>query len=368
MKLKLKDYKGKPDKERILNAITGEPVDRVPNFEILIEDKIIEKLLGRHIGGPTLDMSGDYSQLSKDAPKLGRPIYAKDYIELCEVIGQDAISIGELSAPFIKRNPEGKLILAMDKSFKDRKDVEKNLILPTENMSFFKRILPYLKEYKEEAAKKNIGVTILCADLFTQLYESIFGLTNFSYLIYDDLALIDELLAAGVEYWLGFSKYIANEGIDFIYFADDLAFKSGLFVKPKIFKKLYLEKYATLWEPFANMGIPIIFHSDGNVYEIMDDLINMGIQCFNPIDPYCMNYVELKRRYGKNLTLMGNINLTFPLAMGKPEDVWKDIKEHMDICKPGYRYICATSHSMVNYIPDDNVVAFFDSIHEYGIY
>ncbi len=380
MKLKLKDYLGAPDKQRIINAIIGEPVDRVPNFEILIEDKIIEKLLGRHIGGATLgamdkeDVFSDSTERSRKVhqdrvvEEEGRPIHAKDYVEICEIIGQDAISIGELSAPFFKKNPDGKQVLAMDKSFKNRKDVEQNLILPTENPDYYKRIIPYVREYKEEAAKKNLGFTILCADLFTQLYENIFGLTDFSYLLYDDIALIEELLEAGIEYWLGFARCIADEGVDFIYFADDLAFKSGLFVDPKVFRKLYLDKYTKLWEPFVNKGIPLIFHSDGNVYEIMDDLIESGMQCFNPIDPYCMDYKELKKRFGKNLTLMGNINLTFPISMGKPEDVWKDVKEHMDVCKPGYRYICATSHSMVNYIPADNVVAFYDAIHEYGVY
>src|SRR3990172_3201548 len=113
MKLKLKDYKGKPDKQRIINAITGKPIDRVPNFEILIEDKVVEKLLGRHIGGSTLG-NMDKDSLSSNAldkaqkahkdkivEEMGRPIYAKDYIELCEIIGQDAIGYAELSAQFI---------------------------------------------------------------------------------------------------------------------------------------------------------------------------------------------------------------------------------------------------------------------------
>ena len=336
--------------------------------------------MGRHAGGSTL------GNMNEDIPDIGaydkakkvhenkiithveRPIYAKDYVELCEIIGQDAIGLCELAAPFFLKNSEGKEELAMDKSFAVRADVKERLVMATENMDYFKKILPFLDEYKKEAAAKNMGVTILCADLFTQLYENIFGLTNFSYLLYDDPLLIEELLNDGIEYWLGFSKYIANEGVDFIYFADDLAFKSGLFVKPEIFRKLYLEKYCKIMEPFASKGIPIIFHSEGDVSAIMDDLIDMGVQCFNPIDPYSMDYIQLEKRYGKKLTLMGNIDLTFPLSTGKPEDVREDIRKHMDICKPGYRYICATSHSMVNYIPDDNVTAFFDAIHEFGQY
>ncbi len=298
-----------------------------------------------------------------------RPIYAKDFVEICEIIGQDSIMPIELLAPFLKKNPDGSNVLIMDKSLKDRKDVERSLILPTENMDYFKRLIPYLKEYRKEARKKNIAVSIMCGMMMQQIYEFVFGLTDFSLLLYDDLMLIENLLDAGMEYWINFSKYIIKEGlVDFIFLADDVAFNSGLFIRYDNFKKLYLDRYKKIMEPFAANDIPIVFHSDGNLYEIMNDLIEMGVNCLDPIDPYAMDYKEVKKKYGKNISIMGNINLTFPLTQGTPEDVRKDIKDHMDICKPGYGYICATSHSVVNYIPDENFVAFIDAIHELGVY
>lgn len=381
MKLRFKEYSGKPDKQRLINAIIGEPVDRVPNFEILYEDKVLEKVLGRYVGGSTLGNMNEDS-ISKDAldkaqkvhkdveiEKEGRPIFARDYAEFCEIIGQDSIGIGDVLAPFFSVNAAGKKIMVKDKSFKNRKDVKKNLILPYENMYYFKRLLPYIYEYREEALKKNMGFTLLVGDLFQQLYEFIFNIQNFSLLLYDDYQLIEELMEAGIEYWVNFSQFISKEKlVDFIYFADDVAFKSGLFIKPGIFKKLWIDKYKRVIEPFASSNIPIVFHSDGKIYEIIDDLINMGVNCLNPLESYSMDYKLVKKRYGRNLTIMGNIDLVFPLTTGTPEDVRRDVKEHMDVCKPGYRYICATSHDVTNYIPDDNLVAFIDSIHEYGVY
>jgi uroporphyrinogen-III decarboxylase len=380
MKLKFKPYSGKPDKQRIINAIKGEPVDRVPNLEALIEDKIVEMILGRNIGGATLGNMTDRvitkNPLDKaqkvhenlEIGKEGRPIYAKDFIELCEIIGQDVIRIADFYAPFSKIDEDGKKVMVFDRSFKNRKDVREKLILPTENMDYFKWMLPYLKEYKEEAAKKNIAVLVSGGDLFQQLYEFIFGIENFSLLLYDDYSLIEELIESGVEYWTGFTKYMVNEGIDLISFSDDLAFKSGLFVKYDIFKKLYLKRYKRVIEPAANAGLPVWFHSDGKIYEILEDLIKMGVNCINPMEPYSMDYKYLKKNYGKSLTLMGNIDITFPLTMGTPEDIRRDVKEHMEILKPGYRYICASSHDLPNCIPGENIVAFFDAIHEYGLY
>ena len=93
MGLKFKDYISKQDKQRIINAVAGEPVDRVPNFEILIEDKIVEKIMGRHIGGSAVGNLGNYLNIEDSLKKANefikdievnneeRPVYARDYIE-----------------------------------------------------------------------------------------------------------------------------------------------------------------------------------------------------------------------------------------------------------------------------------------------
>ena len=109
-------------------------------------------------------------------------------------------------------------------------------------------------------------------------------------------------------------------------------------------------------------------HSDGKIDDIVSDLIDMGVDCLNPLDPYAIDYKEYKKKFGDNLSFCGNIDIEFPLSKGRPEDVAKDVKEHMDVLKPGYGYVCSSSHSIVNYIPFENFVAQIDAIHKYGIY
>jgi len=140
-----------------------------------------------------------------------------------------------------------------------------------------------------------------------------------------------------------------------------------LFLDFKKLKKIYLDKLKKVFEIFTNADIPIIFHSDGNIYEIIEDLLDLGVNCLNPIEPYSMDYRNLKKRFGKDLTIMGNIDISL-LSNGNPEAIRKDIEEHMEICKTGYRYICASSHSIRNDVPNENIVAFFDSVHKSGLY
>ncbi len=77
MKLEFKEYSGKPDKNRLINAMKGEPVDRVPNFEVLIEDRIVEKILGRSIGSSALGSIDDVSRnaINKAETSLSFSLY-----------------------------------------------------------------------------------------------------------------------------------------------------------------------------------------------------------------------------------------------------------------------------------------------------
>ena len=156
--------------------------------------------------------------------------------------------------------------------------------------------------------------------------------------------------------------------MNFIFFADDIAYKSGLFIQPEVFKPIWLPKLKRIFEPVLNAELPILFHSDGKLDEIIDDLIDTGITCLNPMDPYSIDYREYKKKYGNRIALSGNIDIEYPLVKGTPEDVQRDVKEHMDVLKPGGRWVAGSSHSIVNYIPHENFVAMLNAIHKYGAY
>jgi 5-methyltetrahydrofolate--homocysteine methyltransferase len=112
----------------------------------------------------------------------------------------------------------------------------------------------------------------------------------------------------------------------------------------------------------------VMFHSDGNVDELVPMLLEAGVDCLNPLDPYGVDYRQLKKRFGDRVCLSGNIDIEFPLAHGTPQDVDKDVKAHMDALKPGGGYVCGSSHSIVNYIPHENFISMLNAIHAYGQY
>jgi uroporphyrinogen decarboxylase len=356
-------YSGQPDIARLLAAMRRQPVDRVPNFEVLIEDKIVQQLLGKNAGN-TLAYGGDPAKGVVDENKV-RPMFAGDWIEICQIIGQDSIILEALWTPFKMADKDGRVLPVTGKPVKTRRDFER-LVMPSDED--IEKKMRYVREYREAVRGTKIGVGIVFATFVMTIYEFLMDLNDFMIDVYEDYSFIDYMFDASTEYWVKFSKALVKEKIDWCYTADDFGFKSGLFLPPKILKELWFERYKKIMDPIKDAGIAIMCHSDGKIDEIVPWLIEYGVDALNPMDPYCTDYREYKKRYGSDIALWGNIDIEWPLAKGTPQDVSMDVRQHMDVLKPGYGYICSSSHSIVNYIPFENFVAFINAIHKYGKY
>lgn len=361
--IQFEPYSGEPDVERLIKAFKRQEVDRVPNWEVLIEDRHVEKMLGRFAGN-TLAFGGDPAKGVVDT-EVVRPMKAKDYVEICNIIGQDAMIIESLWAPYKREDENGKLVQVADRSIKNIRDFRK---LKKPEQKDIDRALKYIREYKEAKEGTKIGVTVLFGCLSQTFYEFMVGMNDFMMACYEDRPFIEEILEDSTEYWVKFCSAIVDEGVDFIWPADDIAFKSGMFLPPKLMKEIWTPRIARIIQPAVEANIPVLFHSDGKIDDIVEDLIDMGVDCINPMDPYAIDYRQYKKKYGKRVALSGNIDIEFPLSKGTTEDVEKDVRLHMEVLKPGYGYVAGSSHSIVNYIPYENFVTMINAIHKYGKY
>lgn len=361
--LQIEPFECGSSKERLRAAFKGEKTDRVPNFEILIEDEHVERLLGRKAGN-TLGVGGDPAKGSEAAEGV-RPMYAKDYVEVCRLIGQDAIAMEAFWTPFKRIAPDGTPRPITDRSVKTRADLE-NIIWPTQED--MEERLQYLREYNEAVKDTNIGVIFGGFCIFQTLYEFVIGMHDTMIMIYEDRDLLDELMSRSADYYAELIKRSIEIGVDAFFAADDFAFKSGLLVRPHVFEEIWRPHFDRILAPMRDADIPIMFHSDGKIDEAVDMLLDMGVDCLTTMDPSGVDYRDFKKRYGHRVTLHGNIDLAWPLATGTPEEVDKDVKEHMDALKPGGRWIAGCSHSIVNYVPHDNFITMINAIHKYGAY
>jgi corrinoid protein of di/trimethylamine methyltransferase len=365
--MNLERYIGEPDIQRLFAAFKRKKVDRVPNFEVLVEDTHVEKLLGRHAGN-TLSYGGDPAKGVSEG-EGARPMKAEDYIELCKIVGQDAIIVEAIWTPFKHRKPDGSAgSLIADRSIKTREDFRSKVILPDDADIEAKMV--FVREYRQalDRSGTRIGMCVLFGAFFQTLYEFVIGLEDTMKMVAEDRGFLEELLEISTVWCTKFAAAAVKNGADFIWPADDVAFKTGLFLPPPLMKEIWAGRMKRVCAPAVSAGKPVMFHSDGKIDDLVPMLLDMGVDCVHPMDPYGCDYRELKRRFGGSVCFAGNIDIEFPLAHGTPEDVEKDVKAHMEAMKPGGGYVCGSSHSIVNYVPHENYISMLNAIHRYGVY
>jgi methylmalonyl-CoA mutase cobalamin-binding domain/chain len=364
--MKLEPYVGEPDIQRLFAAFRRQKVDRVPNLEALIEDTHVERLLGRFAGN-TLSLGSDPAKGVAEG-EGARPMMPGDYIELCRIIGQDTTLVEATWTPFKKRRADGSVGQISDRSIKNRADFRQHVILPSEDDIEGKAA--YVREYRKalDASGTRIGLGMTFAAFFQTLYEFVIGLEDAMKMVYEDRDLMEELLDISAEWCGKLCDAGVKNGADFVWVGDDVAFKTGLFLPPEIMREMWLPRLARIIAPAKRAGKPVMFHSDGNVVDLVPMLLDVGIDCVQPMDPYGVDYREMKKRFGGRVCLAGNIDIEFPLAHGTTADVEKDVREHLEALMPGGGYICGSSHSIVNYIPHENFVAMLNAIHRHGVY
>jgi uroporphyrinogen decarboxylase len=115
-----------------------------------------------------------------------------------------------------------------------------------------------------------------------------------------------------------------------------------------------------------NIKIPKLFHCDGTVEPVIEDLIELGFNGLHPVDPTAMDIEKVKERWGNKICLVGNIDLSYTLVRGTPEEVEEEVKNRIE--KIGYNggYILSSANSITSYCPTENILAMRDALLKYG--
>jgi uroporphyrinogen decarboxylase len=159
--------------------------------------------------------------------------------------------------------------------------------------------------------------------------------------------------------------------IDIFFFGDDFGTQEALFVSPVMWREFFkpiLKRFSDLGHDY---GMKTMFHSCGSVWAIIPDLIDIGMNAVNPVQPRPkgMDIARLKREYGAYITFHGTIDHQKLLPFGTPEEVRTEVRRVIDIMAPGGGYCLAPSHDlMLAEFPPENVIAMYDEGFEYGRY
>ena len=196
------------------------------------------------------------------------------------------------------------------------------------------------------------------------------GLELFSYALYDCPAEVERLVEALNQHAVMRARAFAEaKPGPIMFYGDDIAYKQRPMFSPEVMHRLFYPQLKRLCDILLPVGILPLFHTDGYIMEIADDLLATGIQGLNPIEPLAGNDIgELKRRYGDRLILMGNIDCSQTLPLGSVEDVRRAVRECLRAAGHGGGLFIGSSSEIVPVTPVENILALYEACHEFGRY
>jgi len=147
-------------------------------------------------------------------------------------------------------------------------------------------------------------------------------------------------------------------GVDGGYFGDDYGAQKSLLFSPRIWRELFKPRLARMFAVFREAGLPVIMHSDGDIAEIVPDLVEIGLTALNPVQPEVSDHAWLKRTFGDRLAFYGGVSTQTVLPHGTPAEVRTAVTACTGtLAADGTGLVIAPSHRMTADIPMENVDA-----------
>jgi uroporphyrinogen decarboxylase len=204
-------------------------------------------------------------------------------------------------------------------------------------------------------------------------FETAWGMRGFEKFM-EDMLIRPELAACLLEKIAGFSfsnyGYLTEAGVDILMLGDDFGMQERMLISPAMWRKWFKLLYADLIRTVKNINpdVLIFYHSDGNILPIIPELIEIGVDILNPIQPECMDPQQIKQIYGDKLAFWGTIGTQTTFPHGTPEDIRNLVKQRIRTVGKGGGLLLAPTHKIQPDVPWENITAFFDAVEKYGNY
>jgi uroporphyrinogen decarboxylase len=206
-----------------------------------------------------------------------------------------------------------------------------------------------------------VGVTV------TTMFECAWGLRGYERMLTDfarnpDLA--ERLLDMPYRYHLAAAKKLTQLGVDMIWIGDDVGAQQTMLISPKMWRKFLKPRVANFIAELkaVNPAVKVAYHSDGNIYPIIPDLIEIGLDVLNPIQPASMDPVKLKRDFGDKLCFWGSMDEQHTLPFGSAADVQSEVQTRLTTLGKNGGLILGPTHHVQLDTPLENFWAMARSI------
>jgi uroporphyrinogen decarboxylase len=181
---------------------------------------------------------------------------------------------------------------------------------------------------------------------------------------------VKDMIDTNTELVLGLFGALVEKGYAFdgYWCSDDLGYRNGLMFSPRVYRELVMPAHVALCAFCQKHGIAPFLHTCGNVNEVVDDLIEAGWGCLQPLEVKSqMDVIQLKRDYGDRLALMGGIDVRV-MADGTDEEIEEEVRSKLLVAKEHGGYIYHSDHSVPDNVSFSRYQRMIELVHQYGWY
>jgi uroporphyrinogen decarboxylase len=334
-------------RERVMAALRREEPDRIPHFEWAVDRKVREVLCpGCSYEEFVVRMDWDAILTAPDfrKEKTGPDEFRNEWGVVRRYTGEEAAF--PISGPL-----------------KTLEDFQRYVPPDPRAPGRYASLETIVRNFK---GKKAIGVHL--NDVFS-IPRYLLGFTELLENLHDCPELVQGLVEMSVKVNLEMAKEVAARGADFVFTGDDYCATRGPFMSPAAFRQFFYPGLKRVIGGFKELGLPVIKHCDGNLWPLLDMVVDSGIDCLDPIDPVAgMDLGEVKAKYGQRIALKGNVNCAQTLTFGSVSDVIAETKEAIGKGAPGGGFILSSGNSIHSGVKPENYLAMLHTLRMYGQY
>ena len=223
-------------------------------------------------------------------------------------------------------------------------------------------------QYVIDKVGKNKAHFVAITDPFKVSWRRRGGMQNLLMDYVTDPRLVHDLARIATDFDVAAIDMAVKVGADVIVVPGDLAGEESTIMSPEHYREYIKPYHREIVDHTHKKGVPIIKHSDGNIWPILDDFVEVGFDGIHPIQPQCMEIGEVKEYLTGRACILGNIDCRNLLPFGTEEEVEETVRETLEKAAPGGGYIISSSNSIHPACKPENYIAMIKASHKYGIY
>jgi len=363
-----------PHRERFLAALDGKEPDVVPITDLALDPPVVEAIVGGKLEGFSLIASG--------VDEIEPAVRARQaMVEACLKLGFDAVPA--VSDYFIssrqKRISADRTIDEWGRVLESRSDTKTTWWVEG-TLKTIEDMERYIPPDPEEGAraemvekvlkpiKKEDTVVIGQGHCGWHMAFQVRGLEQLIIDMYREPRKVEVFMEKISKTCRGMIELMIDCGIEVLFLTDDYADSRTPLINAQLFRKFELPNMRRAVELARKHGVPVLKHSDGNIYPLVEDIIGTGVAGLHPIEPGAMDLGDVKDRYGDRVCILGNVDCRHVLPNGSEEDVRIDVRRCIKAAAAGGGYILTSSNSIHANCKPENVLTMVEEARRYGRY